>query len=665
MGQKFPAQLESQQVIAGLFKEALFLGRTIIIESGEIVSELAIVGISESSNRGDHADRAVLIKPISVWREGTRLEPEGQSATLSKLPPKLNFKCYFPDFIAWWDSELEFSAIDTFKFKLPESISVSNKRTISRVPLDGLPTDRTPILVQMNGLHCEGLFEVENTSLQGIGGVITVPEEYLFGPGATLVGSAKLGKGSISIDGSIVHATLVPPASHGGRSFRIGLRRTEERASVVNADRRQFKRVTSEDTISVRSPFNESYLIKLRLLDASVSGFSCTLSNPSDIALVPLGCVLRTETYDLFVEAIHFQQDILRFRIVSGESKGRVSWLSLLSSLQNANTTGASPVGRDLVDLFCESGALAPGFLSAQSVFSKRVLTGLSEQPAEDPWTHRWIEHTENGEIRGHISAIRFGNSAWLMADLAGSYSTEKRVTRDFVPKFFTSFSEFALTCTPCPRILLSWATGHPYWGEYQEYLDSKQGSELLCSIETVYTRFSNRILGHTGSADFVIEQVHPTDFQLIRSIESTVSGTGLHELLRTFDFSIESFASFDLRKSIAKSGHSFSRKYFHLRSGDRRYLIIGSHYPDGTSPNRTPDVLWMIPLIGGSIPAEFREAVFSALRALFLAQGVDIPGALEVTLDRQTKKQFANASGTKSMIWNLVHPSALRWFRK
>jgi hypothetical protein len=652
MTQKRPTRLDNPKVIAGFFREALFFSRRIKFDFENISGELALHEIEEPHARVKSGERYLVLGPVMV---GSNILKEA----LRARPANIKFQCSFPHFVASWEGIGEFSQSDLFKTLIPNQIQISNQRSKFRLTPAASRGMRASVLVQSGGIHTEGLLEIENISSNGFGGILQLRRGIQVDSSAKVIGKLLIDQGSLSIHGRITHATLIDERSNSQVSYRIGLNVSEaldEPKTEPAMDRRQAARVRTDIQLQLRSPFNPNHEIQIRVDDASVCGFGAALQNHDDLHLLPVGCGVQIENSTLVAEVVAFEKNYYHFQFIEGTSEDRVFWLKRLARFQNPGTVTSSAVGKELIDLFCESGALASGFLRAQSNSADDMAEELSAESIHEPWIHRWIEKTDEGKNRGHISAVRIADNTWMLADLAGSSIENQKLSKEFVPEFFTSFMEFSLSTNPCPRILLSWNSGHKYWVDFETHLRGTRFVQGM--VSTRYFRFQKNdpLDDHAGE----VFQIKAGDHDFIENILSRSSLGSSKSILQALDFAIDRFGSPDLRRVIRKYEKAFDREYLRIVVGKSEWLAVLSSFPLGSSFNRTPDVAWLFRLTTESNEVDLRTALTS-LRRHSIRRGVSIPGCLEVIGESESSK----SAGLKTMTWSLVHPEALRWFKK
>jgi len=656
MQKRHPTQLNKAEIIAGFFREALFFSRGISLETQTYRSQAAIIEIDEPNGRIKSNDR-FLILALDI---DTELD-------LNNIPSTL-FTCNFPHFVGTWEGSIESLGDGKYRTRIPSVLNISNKRTTQRVkPI--FQSLKAIVLVQTGSIHAEGLLEIENFSTDGFGGTLRVPAEIPIRFDTTITGFAQATGGAIRINCHIAQVSIIsePTSFQNELLCRVGLRtiRTADDHStntITNStgiERRQFNRSESEFEIEVQSPLNPKHIIPLRLNDVSIAGFSAILIESGDTLLLPIGCCIQFKQSSILAELIDINDHCYRFQLIDGTQEDRLLWLKRLTKYQNEKTAINTATGADLINLFCESGALASAFLKAQQNNSHEFLTGLATEESNETWVHRWIEKTGDGDDRGHISAMRIANNIWFIGDLAGAIDPEKKVSSKFVPSFFRSFKEFSLSAKPCPRILVTWNSEHPYWRGFETYLQTEGRKFVEALAHTVYFRSSNQAT-KSNLSKISVEPISAHDFSAIKLIINTANSICNTQLLAALDFSVDTFGSPELHRIIKREGKHFQREYVLVEYENLKWIAILSKFPKGVSLNRSLDVTWLFPLTTQEVSKQTQEKVHASLKSYALSKGINIPGFLEV----QIPTNFVD-SGTKAMKWFLIHPSALAWMEK
>ncbi len=653
-------QLDDPRVIAGLFKEAMFYSRPLQVEGDGFSEGALITDFHETSGRAKDSSRTLF---LTFTADETDSDRKG-----AKCDVKL--QCHFIHFSGSCQVTLHRCEDGQYRAEMPDTLEVFNRRVQKRTTPSSTETIFLPLVIQHAGFHSEGLFTLENTSQTGFGGVLKVMSKLPIGIGAQVHGKWVTPKGSLSISGRIVRIELLDKGKANTESqYRIGIQQELSiPISIVMAandrpnytDRRFSKRVNPELNIQVRSPMNPSHSIEMKVHDASVSGFSARLLDIADSQLLPVSIGVVFQDKSLIAELVGISDSLFRFQFTHGSNADRLFWLKKLANFQNSGTFTSSAVGSELMELFCESGASAAGFLRMQSPFAKAFDDGLASKINEGEWMHRWIERNESGEVRGHMSAIQIADNLWHMGDLAGMIPSERKLTAEFFPKFISSFKEFCLSSSPCPKILLGYNIGHPIWSEFDKYLRQQANDDETIIIQTKYHRFNaeNESTAVVPN-QWTLTPIGAIEHALISNILNRSEFKEISSLLENFDFSIDTFASPRLSKSIYSSGHVLRRQYSIIEGKTAKYIFVIQSFPLGSSQNRTTDVGWLIPTGLHYLNASDRSSLENLIKAHVRAQGFTSPGYVQILCENEKDESIA----TKNMTWAIYHPKHLSFF--
>ncbi len=667
-GESGPRILTDIRTIAGLLREALFLQRAVTARIDGRIFEFAILELVEKSSRDRDETRMIRL----AWTS----EPPSNLPQASEAA----FECAFFEFVANWNGRLELLAEHEILVSLPTQLEIRNLRESRRYEL-GRERHRLQgsVLVQSNGYHLESQLRLLNVSREGMGGRISVPRGYPIGMNSTVRGVLHGDSGALELDGVITHINLISPsgAEAGDVEYRVGLRRRV--AAGGNADsprgeRRRFERVAASEELFIRSPFNPAHSVRVRLSDLSVAGFAGQLKDPHDILLLPVGVVVQGEESSLLFRLVSVSAPnrpggaVLHFQIHSGLEVDRLSWLRRVSRADLPGVHTASSTGGDIIELFCRAGALSSEYLKNNRSRSGDMVSGFASGFLQTPWLHRWIEREHGGGAIGHIGAVKLADNLWHVGDLAGTSEPDKKISRSFIPRFLTSFRDFCLSSSPCPRVIMTWNSGHPYWRNYERYLQGEGAHAVHAECRTRYTRFQRAVRDgeNPGPGTGEVREVEPFEHARIESLLEQLKVSGLDRLARALDFGVTCFGSPGLRALTGQSEGGFFRRYYVVSSNHSRYLLIVSRFPDGSSPSRTFDVPWLLPLIRDPEDSHadgLPSGMLAQVRRLALESGVSPPGILEALVDVQGG--VLPAAGGKTMTWTIGHPSILDYFGK
>jgi hypothetical protein len=375
---------------------------------------------------------------------------------------------------------------------------------------------------------------------------------------------------------------------------------------------------------------------------------------------MPIAVSYPIKDTSLHAELVACSEQLQHFQLVSGSSDDRLNWTKRLSKFQGPGLSTRLSVGNELVQLFCNSGALSAQYIKGQMKIAGEFSDSFTMDADQPPWLHRWVERTDDGEIKGHVSAARFGDSLWHLGDISGMIEQSKKISRDFIPSFFANFKGYCQSIAPCPHLLITWIEGHPYWKNFNDFLESDGRKYVRCRIKSRYHRIQRGVTARNHSNDqWSVTKIGATQFELIEAIQKEILTPEALPLLKSLDFDPWTFGSRSLRSSIANTKREFRREYYVLNDQHSRFLIVYQSFPLGTSALRTEDVPWVFPLT----PTQFSAADWESLRnriwTLALAEGFDFPGVIEV----MPTEHGADTKAAKSLIWTLAHPDAFSFF--
>ena len=647
--------IRDERTIAGLMREALFQGRKIVIYEGDTRHEVDFVTIEEASTRSLGSPRRLILSTT-----GYDVEPPTEKRSL-------HFSCNFQNFIARWESSISFESSTRCAVELPIEMSLSNSRKSNRLVLATKDTFSSAVLVVTDSVHAEGWLQVDDYSNLGVGGTLSVLPEMPIHVGTKIYGTIRNSTGGLHLSGEIVQVQLrdegIPQSRDASYSVGIHNPGANELLNTQSAgtikERRQEVRVPVELPILMTSAFQVKHQVSLRMQDASCVGFKAKLDNPADSILFPIGSMSCLYGSSILAKVIRLNGDLLHFQIAGGSDVDRINWLKLLTPFQNETTTIGTPTGLDILNLFCDSGAAASEYLSNQKRHSADFLDGLSSTAANGQWVHRWIERTKTGEVKGHISAVRTSDQCWYLGDVAGMPSSDRKISDKFLPRFLGYFRDYAVNSSPCPTFLLSWADGHPYWSKYENYLRTEAKRYVLGFAETSYTRLPLKPVDRGVDLKSVsFAWIRASDYEALSSTRVMLLSAQSLFLADAFDFSISCFGSPRLTDALGQNSLRFSRSYALLEVNRASYLVIFQKFPLGTSPLRTGDVPWILPLSNQEIPAEMQSIVSEKVRFEGLKAGYTFPGIMTQFPSSTAPSQRVS----KSMLWTLVHPDGLEF---
>lgn len=651
MSQNDPLLITDERVISGLLREALFHSRRVEIITDTQTIALVVDDLIEPSSREKNVERLVRLTLIDKPKDPKIL----------KNLVEIEFRCGFPKFHAFWTAHLEAIEGGFYQFKVPKIFRIENARSGVRVKLNRQDILRSTVLVTTQELSTEGYLVVEEFSSNGLAGQLRVIAEMPIAIGTTITGRIASKTGYIDVRGTIAKAECITQASSydGDSTYSIGIDNKPTQLlipRVEERERRKSPRVQVKLNLDIVSPFRPDHVIHVKVTNASCSGFICELANPADSVLLPLGCMGTFCGSLLLVRVVGITESEYRMELAGGTDSERLSWLKLLSPFLNPQTSFSTPTGMDIIELFCESGASAAGYLKNQRRFVQEFVEGYTSIGESSPWIHRWIERDNGGEIRGHVSVVRISDQTWYLGDIAGMANKTRKISPNFLANFMGYFRDFAISSTPCPTVLLSWVEGHPFWKKWEESLNTTDKATVIGFTRASYHRLpSAKTAASSNGFSRQPNWILPSDFEVISKIRESLTEMGLLFLADFFDLSIKSFESPILNRLLNQNGQTFKRSYCKISYGGLSFLIIFQKFPTGSSPLKTADVPWLIPLDNASIGPQVFTEVLNLVREVGIEKGYSFPGVIFSRTDE------SNEQGIKHMLWTLVHPNGLR----
>jgi hypothetical protein len=280
---------------------------------------------------------------------------------------------------------------------------------------------------------------------------------------------------------------------------------------------------------------------------------------------------------------------------------------------------------KNVLDLFCETGALSASYLKRHRPFAEQMLKDLEVEDGTGFWVHRWIAKGASNDPTGHISAIKIGDNAWLLGDLVGSQDPLEKMPTTFVPGFFRSFQEFSLTIEPCPRHMIMWVDGHPFWEPLLSFSNGEGAGSMYGSARIAYTRL-DQMRDAKGGPSVQISRIAASNSSLIRSVQMDLTNRGLLEFASSLDFDPDRYGSPHLRDAFHGANQTFYRVYYVYSCRDSRWLVVLTGLPFGLSLNRIPESAWVFPLSPGIPAQEEWDAITSSIHKVAISTGIKLP---------------------------------------
>lgn len=627
-------KIDNSRVIAGLLREALFMSVDVHISG---LPGFKIVEILENSRRSRSEKRLIKISKKKV-----------------ELQNPLDVTIHFSQFVVEFKSELASESLIHF----PEEINIINRRKEARKGLKDRAVGKSQILVEFGNDHYEATFELDDFSNQGLGGTLIVPDAFKFGIGARVTGAIKSSGGYTKLVGVV--KTMQTDQKIGDQNiFQIGILRQLIEHESSESDRRNEVRIDVTGKfhqLEFVSMLNPSQPILATIENVSIAGFSARLENSTAKDFAIDGLLLRLRNSTMVASVIKSIDNSIHCTWIHGEEPDRLNWLKSISKNYSEDLALTIPDAFEILKVFCESGSLGPKFLKSNRNYAQELTDGLEYELPEYPFIHRWINTTEDGQVRGHTSVVKVSDNSWMISDVIGSSESDSKLHPTFLARFSYSFRLFCEQSSPCPQIFMIWVENHKFWEGLAARI-SPNIEELGSHCKMGYTRFSDPTID-IHRTNISVEKINPSNHEMIRKIRDIASPLGLVGMLDGIDFCVGNFGSPRLRNSIASTDNLFSRNYYCARVESKIFLIVLTSYPLGTNPNRLVDSAWVFDFNSGPISDVAWAELQIATRSIGLAEGFSIP-----SIRRLSNNGVKYDTEEVSLDCFLVHPIALDFF--
>jgi hypothetical protein len=577
-------EISELRLILGLLRELLFVSASIQLFIGEAQHEVSLQNIVEPDTRTLDAARLLQFQ----LHDGKMLNSD------YKGPAKIRIG--FGRFVAIGQIEITGLENGLWNTTLPALLEIKNARGSSRNQLDLELKKPFPLVVVSSGRMDECILTLDEISGTGCGGILEAPEGAQIAAGSTAYGTLNSGAGSVEI--SCVIARIQAIHRLQGRStdrfYRVGLKQLG--AASPHTDRWYEAGPTGGESITLVPLLKSAKKFKIGLSGATMQRFKGHVDPGRKDLSFPLGSQFNIESSSLIATLTHFDENEWIFSLTAGDQGDRIEWAKRLTPYFHANASTFSQESREILNIFCESGALSKDFLKTHRAFEKEMLQGVDEDAENSNAIYRWISKNQGGTPNGHISALRLGDNCWVLGDIAGSQDSNDKIPKDFIASFFTSFRDLTQTLTPSPNHMIMWVSGHPYWRKIEEHLKLDGQRHLLADAPMAYTRME-AITGLTITPEASLEEISPGDFARIDDIRAMLSSNALKSIAESLDFAQNAFGSPLLSSQLLHEERRFFRKYYVCKAEHSSWLVILSHYPIGLSFNRVPESAWTFPL--------------------------------------------------------------------
>lgn len=585
--------ISDMRLNAGLMREILFQSKFITLTDPNNQNEqISVIDIQEANTRDRDIERKIYVR-FSV-----------------KMPRNIDqkqnfqFKCSFSNFTVSWNAVLLLdSSNNEYYFVCPKEIEKFNQRSSNRIKDIPFVNTSYPVQVRTHGLYTQAILEIEDISKNGVGGKLTFYGEFPISTETQIRATIDHGAHTYNINGLIRNWSILTTETtyKNQPTYRIGilnLKNETTKETVENniqssesfVERRKQKRYNVDGDLTVYSALSEDHPLLMELKDISVSGFKAKLKNTRDSGYLPAGISVRIDDQKLYAELLEDDGESMRFQIIRGSEEARLKWLKRLESLTNKNISHDISNSEDLISLFCESGAMSSTYLKLQRGFAKEMMNDFSNTKDAEPWVHKWIEWTETGEIRGHLSFVRYGDNCWSLENIAGSSKNENKMSKDLLSDFVHNFKSFLESASTYPKILLGIKTGHPFWDSFIEKIKFSDG---FLDLSFNYFRFNSQT---NDIFPFKIKQIKSQNYFELYNIHENLK-TELSNFVNYFDFNRFSFSSPRMKDFSDVLGKIYNKVYFKVTTTSGEYLFLVNETNINLSQNSNDKIIWIFPL--------------------------------------------------------------------
>lgn len=523
----------------------------------------------------------------------------------------------------------------------PLSISTINNRKSNRNEIHNAKTEDNDILMYQRGIYYNVIFRLQDYSNKGLGGIIKTKMSFAPCVGTKLSGKIIINNTLLEIEG------LISRVKHlSDNLFEIGIEKKDlvtKRNHHTKKDR-VFTRIKTNHNLVLINILNNEKKFNIKLTDISVLGFSIQHENNKyDGIYFSPGSFFYIENTNLISELYYNDKEVIRFKIVQGNNKDRLDWFHKFSKDVESKMTYSSFSSNSLLEVFCESGALSSEYLLLNRDKSNKYIEFFNKEESTKFWLHKWVSVSEHGSPTGHICSIKMANNMWLIGDIVGAQDKEQRMPKSMRHSFLKTFSEWSLSASPCPIHMIMWLDGHPYWKEYEKYINSEKSSEYILEQTSLsYSRLEECIVDEDENQNEFIEEILANDFKLINYILQEAIKMGIQQTLLSFDFSINNFSSYSLQNDFIKNNDVFFRKYFLYKNEEKSLLIILNKFPEGASLNRVIDSIWIFELNKKTYFEDKEwEKVKKSLQVLALKNGLSAPSIRRIYNEKIMRKKL------------------------
>lgn len=643
--------IKNLRVIAGIFREAI-LTQTEIRMANSFIARVYSV---EEQDRRAIGELRTLVMSTEYRSVETDKEYEFEISASGAIVSGW-FKCLYVNG-------------DFFTVKMPDNLTISDLRSEIRIEprMEKIPP--TTILFATQGVHYEAAFRLINISRSGIAGIVDVDRDFTIPVGARVTGRINSSDGLIDLVGVVVATALHDKKGDRQKIFvRISKipkqheseTRIDEFPRDNSLEKRSAPRFHSHFNLEMTSLLAINHTIIFEITNVSITGFFAKCHSPQMTSYLLPGTPLKLLSSSMIAEILEIQGENIRCKWASGNDNDRLIWLKKISPFISHKVTLSTPEASKILSIFCRSGAFSSEFIRSQREGVTEVTSTIESENGESSYIHRWIDTAKSGLPAGHISCIRMGDNAWFATDLAKPAQEDLFLSDGFVEKFLKSFSLFAETLCPVPRILLIWVKEHPYWKNFDLKLFDFEDPDIF-RVSIGYTRISNDKKSLGDSIETSVCEIFPNQFDVISKITTKLGLGSVLQMAKIFDFDIDRFGSPHLREKIRSDGKTFWRRYFEVKLDNFSGLLILTGLPEGMNPNRVIDSAWLFQYANSENPVLAQwENIITKIRIIAALGGQAIVGIRRVSSCGTFKALPSEHAEMKAC---LVHPKLLRLF--
>ena len=606
-------------VIQGILKEMMLADSIFSIEDSAI--RFKIVDLIEEKIRDSSQNKKLLIKLV------------GENFLLQKELKVTGG--FYRNLIRFESTVIESVSSSLFYLKIPSTLEIKNVRKDDRTPVKPELRKACPVLLVTNGVHCEGTFTIEDTSVEGVGGLLQVPSGYPCGPTTQARGKLYLDKGEIELDGTMVRVNVLPERKHGYDVYNVGIKQVHIKAKrEQGAETRRHERLAIKHQVTLVPLIHPDLPFQIDLVDISVAGFSGSPVNGQAVPSFPVGTIFEIKDQSTKAILVQFNHEVFRFHITSREEQDAIKWLRTMTPVLYPGAQCSVKDARDLYKIFLQAGAISTQYLKRHELYENALVKEHANIEDESAYLHRWYVAGENKEIEAHISAIRVADNCWFLGDLAKSTGSQID-GEEFVKKFFHSIAKSFYAVKPTPVLMGMWLEKHPLWQKWNDKLKINN-KNTISNIALQYIRTTRK--SNSNVKKFVFNAISSSDFERIKKINAALTQNINSFLEYVLDFSLKSLGSQSLYKLIK----GFERNYFEITDGKNiSALVITTKYPTGTSLNRVMDSIYVALLTKSASKSELDGVIETAVE-IGVRHGVVVPA---IRFIREISEKFEKSS--------------------